>query len=118
MEDSSELNLLDPAVDIHDQPQDKPSNTIPKTLSERERLVVEMVGSGKRVGEIAKELKISVKTVSTYRVRALNKLGLKTNGELVHYILTNSSVDHRVNESTSHDNSVAIQQNIDDSNEL
>ena len=47
-----------------------------------------MVGSGLSPSEIARDLNLSIKTVSTYRKRILEKLGLKTNAQLVHYAVT------------------------------
>jgi len=56
-------------------------------LSEREYQVVHMLSKGKTVGAISKELNLSVKTVSTYRVRALKKMNFKTNAELIRYMI-------------------------------
>lgn len=56
-------------------------------LSEREFQVVHMLSKGKTVGGISKELNLSVKTVSTYRVRALKKMNFKTNAELIRYMI-------------------------------
>jgi two-component system invasion response regulator UvrY len=56
-------------------------------LSEREYQVVHMLSEGKTVGAISKELNLSVKTVSTYRVRALKKMNFKTNAELIRYMI-------------------------------
>lgn len=56
-------------------------------LSEREFQVVHMLSMGKTVGAISKELNLSVKTVSTYRVRALKKMNFKTNAELIRYMI-------------------------------
>jgi len=47
-----------------------------------------MIGSGKSVTEIAAALELSVKTVSTYRMRLLSKLQLKTTSALIRYALT------------------------------
>jgi DNA-binding NarL/FixJ family response regulator len=60
-----------------------------ETLSDREYRVLCLLGSGKTVGEIAAELSLSVKTVSTYRVRLLEKMCMKTNAELIHYAVKN-----------------------------
>ena len=54
-------------------------------LSDREYEVLRMIGSGKTVSEIASALTLSVKTVSTYRARVLDKMGMRTNAELTHY---------------------------------
>ena len=45
----------------------------------------DMIGSGKTVSEIATELTLSVKTVSTYRARVLEKMKMRTNAELTRY---------------------------------
>jgi DNA-binding NarL/FixJ family response regulator len=52
-----------------------------------------MIGSGKAVSQIARELCLSVKTISTYRARLLEKMDLKNNAELTHYAMQNSLVD-------------------------
>lgn len=56
-------------------------------LSDREFQVVQLLASGKTVGEIAEQLSLSVKTVSTYRTRALEKMNLKTTAEMIHYVI-------------------------------
>jgi len=56
-------------------------------LTERETLVARRLAQGERVSDIARELGLSTKTVSTYRTRALDKLGLRTNAELVRYAM-------------------------------
>ncbi len=60
-----------------------------ETLSEREYQVLLMIASGKSLTEIAEELFLSVKTVSTYRSRLLDKMDMKSNAELARYILEN-----------------------------
>lgn len=62
-------------------------------LSDREFQVLRMIASGKTVKEIAEELSLSVKTVSTYRARILEKSGMKTNAELIRYALQADLVD-------------------------
>ena len=54
-------------------------------LSDREYQVLRMIGAGQTVSEISAELGLSVKTISTYRVRILDKLQLRTSAELIHY---------------------------------
>ena len=61
-------------------------------LSDREFDVLRRIASGKTVGEIAEELDLSVKTVSTYRTRILAKMGMHTNAELTHYAIKNGLV--------------------------
>jgi two-component system invasion response regulator UvrY len=62
-------------------------------LSDREFQVLRMIASGKTVKDIAEELSLSVKTVSTYRARILEKTGMKTNAELIRYALQTHLVD-------------------------
>lgn len=62
-------------------------------LSDREFQVLRMIASGKAVKEIAEELSLSVKTVSTYRARILEKTSMKTNAELIRYALQARLVD-------------------------
>jgi two-component system invasion response regulator UvrY len=64
--------------------RDKPLH---ETLSDREYKVMLMIASGKTVKEIAQEICLSVKTVSTYRARALKKMGMKNNAEYAYYAL-------------------------------
>jgi DNA-binding NarL/FixJ family response regulator len=52
-----------------------------------------MLASGRTVTEIASELALSVKTISTYRARILEKMGMKNNAELIHYAVQNKLVD-------------------------
>lgn len=61
-------------------------------LSDREYQVLCMIASGKEVGQIAEHLVLSVKTVSTYRARILEKMNMKTNAELTHYAIENKLV--------------------------
>ena len=64
-----------------------------ETLSDREYEVMRMIASGKTISEIAKKLFLSVKTISTYRSRILEKTGMKSNAELTHYALKNRLVE-------------------------
>jgi DNA-binding NarL/FixJ family response regulator len=61
-----------------------------EVLSDREFQVFRMIGAGKTVRDIANELSLSAKTVSTYRTRILEKMSMKTNSELIHYAAHNS----------------------------
>lgn len=63
-----------------------------ETLSDREYQVLQMIASGKTVTEIAKELALSVKTISTYRSRILEKMRAKNNAELTRYAFENRLV--------------------------
>jgi DNA-binding NarL/FixJ family response regulator len=62
-------------------------------LSDREFQVLRMIASGKTVKEIADEISLSVKTVSTYRTRILEKTGMRTTAELIRYALQTQLVD-------------------------
>jgi DNA-binding NarL/FixJ family response regulator len=64
-----------------------------EVLSDREYQVLCLISSGKTVTDIAAELTLSVKTVSTYRVRILEKLSLKNNAELTRYAIKEGLVD-------------------------
>jgi two-component system, NarL family, invasion response regulator UvrY len=73
---------------------DADSHQMPhETLSDREYQVMGLIASGKTVSEIAESLNLSVKTVSTYRTRILDKMQMKTNAELTHYAISNRLVD-------------------------
>jgi DNA-binding NarL/FixJ family response regulator len=62
-------------------------------LSDREYQVMRMLAEGRTVSEAASDMGISVKTVSTYRARLLEKLGMKTNAEVMRYALRQRLVD-------------------------
>ncbi|MDX2150730.1 MAG: response regulator transcription factor [Bryobacteraceae bacterium] len=59
-------------------------------LSDRELQILRLLASGKSPGEIATQLHISVKTVSTYRTRVLDKLSLTSTADLIRYALSNN----------------------------
>ena len=63
------------------------------TLSDREFQVLTRLGSGKSNREIAAELSLSPKTVSTYRFRLLEKLNLKNTADIIHYVIENQLED-------------------------
>ena len=62
-------------------------------LSNREYEVMRMLGAGKTVTEVAQKLSLSVKTVSTYRARLLDKLSLQSNADLIRYVIENRLAD-------------------------
>ena len=64
-----------------------------QTLSNREYQVMCMIASGKTITEIAEELSLSDKTISTYRSRVLEKMEMKNNAELTYYAIKNKMVD-------------------------
>lgn len=63
-----------------------------ETLSDREMEVLLLIASGKTVGEIADQLALSDKTISTYRARIMEKMFMKTNAELTRYAFQNRLV--------------------------
>lgn len=63
-----------------------------ESLSDREYEVLLLIASGKSVSEIGKELHLSVKTVSTYRARILEKMGMSTNADLIRYAIARGLV--------------------------
>ncbi len=69
----------------------KPEESRPlhETLSDREYQIFSMIIKGEKVGAIADKLYLSVKTVSTYKVRILNKMEMKSTAELVKYAIEN-----------------------------
>jgi len=73
---------------------DEESGRLPhETLSDREYQVFRLIGAGKTVSQIADELALSVKTVSTYRTRILEKMHVKNNAQLIHYAIQNDLVE-------------------------
>jgi two-component system, NarL family, invasion response regulator UvrY len=81
--------LSDMLVHALNEPSDKPLHA---ELSQREFQIMCKLSVGRSVTEIAAELFISVKTVSTYRARVLQKMNLKTNADLTTYALHNQLV--------------------------
>jgi DNA-binding NarL/FixJ family response regulator len=69
-------------VNAMKQPAGQPLHA---TLSDREEQVLRLIGIGRTVGEIAEQLNLSVKTISTYRAIILRKLGLENNAQLMRY---------------------------------
>jgi DNA-binding NarL/FixJ family response regulator len=63
-----------------------------EALSDREYQVLRLIGAGRTVSQISQELTLSVKTVSTYRARILEKLHLRTSAELIHYAVVHKLV--------------------------
>ena len=61
-------------------------------LSDRELQTLVLIASGKRLSDIAEELKLSPKTVSVYRARVLEKLSLANNSEMTVYAIRNGLV--------------------------
>lgn len=71
-----------------------PAGKLPhETLSDREFEIMLLIGGGKSVKEIGVDLSLSVKTVSTYRTRILQKLKFKTNADIIRYAMRERLVD-------------------------
>jgi two-component system, NarL family, invasion response regulator UvrY len=62
-------------------------------LSDREYEVLRMIAAGKAVKDIARELSLSIKTISTYRTRIMEKMKMKTNAEVMHYVIKHQLLD-------------------------
>ena len=74
--------------------QDEGGEELPHhELSDREYEVLRMIASGNTVSEIAELLTLSVKTISTYRSRILDKMKMKHNAELTHYAIKHELVE-------------------------
>src|SRR5882724_456040 len=71
-------------------PAEEPSHEF---LSNREYEVLLLIAAGKKLTEIAQRLHLSIKTVSTYRTRILEKMGASNNADLTRYALTNQLID-------------------------
>jgi two-component system invasion response regulator UvrY len=81
--------LAELLVDDLDLDSDKPIHT---QLSEREFQIFRKIAAGSTVSEIARELSLSVKTISTYRSRVLDKMKLRSNADLTTYALKNGLI--------------------------
>ena len=64
-----------------------------ETLSNREYQVMQMIASGKTTSEIAADVSLSVKTISTFRARVMRKMKMKNNAELTHFAISNKLVE-------------------------
>lgn len=81
------------AQELANQINDDHETPLHETLSDREYQTLTMIASGKTVSDIAAELVLSVKTISMYRSRLLQKMKLRHNAELTHYAIKNHLVD-------------------------
>jgi DNA-binding NarL/FixJ family response regulator len=75
---------------LFDNTSGKPPHEL---LSDREFEVLRLIASGRTVSQIAVQIELSVKTVSTYRARMLEKMQMKTNAELTTYAIKNALVE-------------------------
>ncbi len=76
-------------ADLH-RDTDKPPH---ETLSERELQICMQLARGQSVSDIARTLSLSVKTVSTYRTRVLEKMKITSNADLTYYAIKNDLID-------------------------
>jgi DNA-binding NarL/FixJ family response regulator len=83
-------NLAEKLAFDLDHDSDRPAH---EALSDREFQVLRMLAAGQSVAQIAVDLMLSPKTVSTYRARLLEKLRLKSNAELIHYAIQNQLIE-------------------------
>jgi DNA-binding NarL/FixJ family response regulator len=72
------------------QDTDRPPHEL---LSNREYQTMRLIAAGRTVSEIAQQLSLSVKTVSVYRARILQKLGVSSTAAIAHYAITNKLVE-------------------------
>ncbi len=84
------LELAEKLIDYIDVFVDVSSHEL---LSDREYEVMCLIASGKTVSEIATQLSLSPKTISSVRSRILKKMGMRTNAELTHYAVVKGLVD-------------------------
>lgn len=79
-------SLAEKLVERFDRPDEKPLH---ESLSDREHEVMRLIAAGVALTEIAERLHVSVKTVSSYRARIMDKMQMKSNADLIRYALNN-----------------------------
>lgn len=83
-------SLAEKLIDTLDVPADKPPH---ESLSDREHEVMKMIAAGVPLTEIGERLHVSVKTVSSYRSRIMEKMQMRSNAELTRYAMTHGLID-------------------------
>jgi DNA-binding NarL/FixJ family response regulator len=83
-------SLAEKLVTNLDESIDKPLHEL---LSDREYEVMRMIAAGTPLTDIADKLHVSVKTISSYRARIMEKMQMKSNADLTRYAMTHSLVD-------------------------
>ena len=83
-------SLAEKLVANLDESVNKPSHEL---LSDREYEVMRMIAAGVPLTEIGEKLHVSVKTISSYRARIMEKMQLKSNADLTRYAMTHSMID-------------------------
>jgi len=83
-------SLAEKLISTLDEPTDKPLHEL---LSDREHEVMRMIAAGVPLTEIGERLHVSVKTISSYRTRVMEKMHMKSNSELTRYAMTHGLID-------------------------
>ena len=83
-------SLAEKLIDNLDESGNKPLHEL---LSDREHEVMKMIATGVPLTDIGDALHVSVKTISTYRARIMEKMQMKSNAELARYAMTNGLVE-------------------------
>jgi DNA-binding NarL/FixJ family response regulator len=83
-------SLAEKLVANLDESVDKPLHEL---LSDREHEVMRMIAAGVPLTEIAERLHVSVKTISSYRSRIMEKMQMKSNADLTRYAMTHGLID-------------------------
>jgi two-component system invasion response regulator UvrY len=83
-------SLVEKLIDNLDESVDKPLHEL---LSDREHEVMKMIAAGVHLTEIGERLHVSVKTISSYRARIMEKMQMKSNAELTCYAMTHSLIE-------------------------
>lgn len=83
-------SLAEKLISTLDEPGDKPPH---ESLSDREHEVMKMIAAGVHLTEIGEKLHVSVKTVSSYRARIMEKMHMTSNAELTRYAMTHGLID-------------------------
>ncbi len=83
-------SLAEKLISTLDEESDKPLHEL---LSDREHEVMKMIAAGVHLTEIGEKLHVSVKTISSYRARIMEKMQMTTNAELTRYAMTHSLID-------------------------
>ena len=83
-------SLAEKLISTLDEQVDKPLH---ESLSDREHEVMKMIAAGVHLTEIGEKLHVSVKTISSYRARIMEKMQMTSNAELTRYAMTHSLID-------------------------
>jgi DNA-binding NarL/FixJ family response regulator len=83
-------SLAERLISNLDEPGDKPPH---ESLSDREHEVMKMIATGVPLTEIGERLHVSVKTISSYRARIMEKMKMTSNAELTRYAIAHGLID-------------------------